>query len=152
MPSGRGQQMCRTGCLSLKSNTDRSVNMPRNNVLSATNNQVNNNDSPFCKQTCDQYLHIDIFSRMLPPPQSYMNELFSRFSCLIIASYLRGIILSYCLTVDPTTVTRPTVTFKQQLCSATANCASVQNGREQLLLIYWCKIFLSPSSSSHCGE
>ncbi|OUC39629.1 hypothetical protein D917_04706 [Trichinella nativa] len=125
MPSGRGQQMCRTGCLSLKSNTDRSVNMPRK---------------------------LYIQSRMLPPPQSYMNELFSRFSCLIIAYYLRGIILSHRLTVHPTTVTRPTVTFKQQLCSATANCASVQNGREQLLLIYWCKMFLSPLSSSHCGE
>ncbi|KRX16749.1 hypothetical protein T07_11114 [Trichinella nelsoni] len=114
MPSGRGQQMCRTGCLSLKSNTDRSktilfvktpfsLNFLRfslftktelqakiiinliylfrfNNVLSATNNQ----------------------SRMLPP-QSYMNELFSRFSCLIIAYCLRGIILSHRLTVDPRT-------------------------------------------------
>ncbi|KRY18805.1 hypothetical protein T12_11520 [Trichinella patagoniensis] len=112
MPSGRGQQMCRTGCLSLKSNTDRSktilfVEAPFslnflcfslftktklqakiiinliypfrfNNVLSATNNQ----------------------SRIMLPPQSYMNELFSRFKSV----------------------------FED-----------------------WCKIFLSPLSSSHCG-
>ncbi|KRZ06596.1 hypothetical protein T11_2763 [Trichinella zimbabwensis] len=66
MPSGRGQQMCRTGCLSLKATP------------------------------------ID------------------RMQLLI---YLR------------------VMTFKQQLCSAMANCASVQKGREQLRNIYYIKHF-----------
>ncbi|KRZ26572.1 hypothetical protein T4B_13322 [Trichinella pseudospiralis] len=60
MPSGRGQQMCRTGCLSLKA-------------------------TPIDRKA---------------------------FFCQHLI-YLR------------------VMTFKQQLCSATANCASVQKGREQ---------------------
>ncbi|KRX56997.1 hypothetical protein T09_8686 [Trichinella sp. T9] len=101
MPSGRGQQMCRTGCLSLKSNTDRSKT-----ILFV--------ETPFSLN----FLCFSLFTK---------TKLQAKIIIDLIYLFRFNNVLS---------ATNNQVTFKQQLCSATANCASVQNGREQLLLIY----------------
>ncbi|KRZ74259.1 hypothetical protein T10_5557 [Trichinella papuae] len=96
MPSGRGQQMCRTGCLSLKA-------------------------TPI---DCMQLLFI------------HLNSAINIAADLVVIH----IDLSPCR-INVLSGTNKQMTFKQQLCSATANCASVQKGREQLRNIYYIKHF-----------